>query len=282
MFNQIFIEIYILKSNTKEFRFCKSPAGLWTGHTSPSVYKARHACRNVYRLSGWQILQWIPSGPRPENRRIRRFLESCRNALHKSGTGRVPTMPVGLLSAPDRPWGYRLMALATREKGGVLPYDELRQFLAEKDLGRFPHQYPPCRFSDTREASSLPLPDSDSVFRGYLRTLPVEPRQRGRRHERNTTQHQSGMHTPPGYPTGVQTMKVPRFPQSVQGREVYQSHERNSTAIKGNQRGFMFTAFSWLNKLPLLRNGVSPAYGHAKPESPRCRNLFRGNTPHDA
>ena len=54
------------------------------------------------------------------------------------GRKRKDAYYAGRLAAGSRPpWVYRQMALAASEKGGVLPYDDLRQFLAEETLDDF-------------------------------------------------------------------------------------------------------------------------------------------------
>ncbi len=82
----------------------------------------------------------------------------------------------GRLAAGSRPpWVYRQMALAAREKGGVLPHDDLRQFLAQESLDEFlanalhagllaPTKHLPYHYR-------IPIPS----FGDYLRELPVEP-----------------------------------------------------------------------------------------------------------
>ncbi len=82
----------------------------------------------------------------------------------------------GRLAAGFRPpWVYRQMALAARERGGVLPYDDLRQFLAEETLDDFlTNALHVGLLAQTKELPyhyQIPIPS----FGEYLRALPVEP-----------------------------------------------------------------------------------------------------------
>ncbi len=80
------------------------------------------------------------------------------------------------LAAGSRPpWVYRQMALAAQQKGGVLPYDDLRQFLAEESLDEFLinalHAGLLTQLKHLPYHYRIPIPS----FGDYLRTLPVEP-----------------------------------------------------------------------------------------------------------
>lgn len=56
----------------------------------------------------------------------------------ESGRKRKDAYYAARLAAGSRPpWIYCQMVLAAREKSGVLPYDDLRQFLAEETLDEF-------------------------------------------------------------------------------------------------------------------------------------------------
>ena len=84
----------------------------------------------------------------------------------------------GRLAAASRPpWVYRQMALVAREKGGVLPYDDLRQFLADDTLDDFLtnalHAGLLAQVKNLPYHYRIPIPS----FGDYLRTLPVEPPQ---------------------------------------------------------------------------------------------------------
>ena len=84
----------------------------------------------------------------------------------------------GRLAAASRPpWVYRQMALAAGEKGGVLPYDDLRKFLAEETLDEFLtnalHVGLLAQTKDLPYHYQIPIPS----FGDYLRALPVEPPQ---------------------------------------------------------------------------------------------------------
>ncbi len=82
----------------------------------------------------------------------------------------------GRLAAGSRPpWVYRQMALAAGEKGGVLPHDDLRQFLAEESLDEFlTNALHVGLLAQTKHLPyhyQIPIPS----FGDYLRALPVEP-----------------------------------------------------------------------------------------------------------
>ncbi len=82
----------------------------------------------------------------------------------------------GRLAAGSRPpWVYRQMALAAREKGGVLPHDDLRQFLAQENLDEFlTNALHVGLLAETKHLPyhyRIPIPS----FGDYLRELPVEP-----------------------------------------------------------------------------------------------------------
>ena len=84
----------------------------------------------------------------------------------------------GRLAAGTRsPWVYRKMAQAAREKGGVLPYDDLRQFLAEETLDDFLtnalHAGLLVQVQHLPYHYRIPIPS----FEDWLRALPVEPPQ---------------------------------------------------------------------------------------------------------
>ncbi len=80
------------------------------------------------------------------------------------------------LAAGSRPpWVYRQMALAAQQKGGVLPYDDLRPFLAEESLDEFlTHALHAGLLAPVKQLPyhyRIPIPS----FGDYLRALPVEP-----------------------------------------------------------------------------------------------------------
>ncbi len=82
----------------------------------------------------------------------------------------------GRLAAGSRPpWVYRQMALAAQQKGGVLPYDDLRPFLAEETLDEFlTHALHAGLLAPVKQLPyhyRIPIPS----FGDYLRALPVEP-----------------------------------------------------------------------------------------------------------
>ncbi len=82
----------------------------------------------------------------------------------------------GRLAAGSRPpWVYRQMALAAQQKGGVLPYDDLRPFLAEETLDEFlTHALHAGLLAPVKQLPyhyRIPIPS----FGDYLRALPVAP-----------------------------------------------------------------------------------------------------------
>lgn len=81
----------------------------------------------------------------------------------------------GRLAAGSRPpWVYRQMALVAEEKGGVLPYDDLRQFLSEETLDDFlTNALRAGLLAQTKDLPyhyRIPIPS----FGDYLRMLPVK------------------------------------------------------------------------------------------------------------
>ena len=93
----------------------------------------------------------------------------------ESGRKRKDAYYAGRLAAASRPpWVYRQMALVAREKGGVLPYDDLRQFLAEETLDEFlTNALHVGLLAQTKHLPyhyQIPIPS----FGDYLRALPVE------------------------------------------------------------------------------------------------------------
>ena len=96
----------------------------------------------------------------------------------ESGRKRKDAYYAGRLAAGTRsPWVYRQMAQAAREKGGVLPYDDLRQFLAEETLDDFLtnalHAGLLVQVQHLPYHYRIPIPS----FEDWLRALPVEPPQ---------------------------------------------------------------------------------------------------------
>ncbi len=81
----------------------------------------------------------------------------------------------GRLAAGSRPpWVYQQMALAAQQKGGVLPYDDLRPFLAEESLDEFlTHALHAGLLAPVKQLPyhyRIPIPSLGD----YLRDLPVE------------------------------------------------------------------------------------------------------------
>ena len=94
----------------------------------------------------------------------------------ESGRKRKDAYYAGRLAAGSRPpWVYRQMALAASEKGGVLPHDDLRQFLAQESLEEFlANALHAGLLAETKHLPyhyQIPIPS----FGDYLRALSVEP-----------------------------------------------------------------------------------------------------------
>ncbi len=92
------------------------------------------------------------------------------------GRERKEAYYAGRLAAGSRPpWVYRQMALAAQQKGGVLPYDDLRPFLAEESLDEFlTHALHAGLLAPVKQLPyhyRIPIPSLGD----YLRALPVEP-----------------------------------------------------------------------------------------------------------
>ncbi len=110
----------------------------------------------------------LDSGRHPEKSSLEKALALGRERKEAYYAGR-------LAAGARPPWAYRQMARVDQQKGGVLPLDDLRQFLAEESLEDFLtnalHAGLLAQVKQLPYHYRIPIPS----FGDYLRALPVEP-----------------------------------------------------------------------------------------------------------